>query len=95
MTSHTDFLVRKGSMYLKYNSNLLIHGCIPMNEDGSFASVKYLVMSYQVKRQWTHMTTGYRKASITELNKNNETDVFWYLWCGKNSPLSENRNENF
>ena len=27
---HTKFLFSKGSMFLKYNSNLLFHGCIPV-----------------------------------------------------------------
>ena len=27
-------------MYLKYNSNLLYHGCIPVNEDGTFGDLE-------------------------------------------------------
>ncbi len=34
---HVRFLYSKGSMVLIYNGNLLYHGCIAMNEDGSFA----------------------------------------------------------
>ncbi len=26
---HMSFLMRKGKLYLPYNGNLLIHGCIP------------------------------------------------------------------
>jgi fructose-1,6-bisphosphatase-3 len=37
---HVRFLFSKGSMYLVYNGNLLFHGCIPMNEDGSFKAVQ-------------------------------------------------------
>lgn len=33
---HVSFLYAKGSMVLTYNNNLLYHGCIPLNEDGSF-----------------------------------------------------------
>ena len=39
LTDHMEFLLRKGGMYLKYNSNLLIHGCIPMEADGTFSSI--------------------------------------------------------
>ena len=33
---HVRFLYANGSMYLVYNGNLLYHGCIPMNDDGTF-----------------------------------------------------------
>ncbi len=36
LQKHVRFLYSKGSMYLVYNGNLLYHGCIAMNEDGSF-----------------------------------------------------------
>jgi hypothetical protein len=32
---HARFLFAKGSIYKTYNGNLLYHGCIPMNDDGS------------------------------------------------------------
>ena len=35
LQAHTRMLFAKGSMYKIFNSNLLFHGCIPMNEDGS------------------------------------------------------------
>ena len=40
LQNHVKFLFSKGSMYLNYNSNLLYHGCIPLNEDMSFKDVK-------------------------------------------------------
>ena len=36
---HIDFLYTHGSMYLVSNGNLLFHGCVPMNEDGTFSSM--------------------------------------------------------
>ena len=36
---HIRFLFTAGSIYLKYNSNLMFHGCIPLNEDGTFREV--------------------------------------------------------
>ena len=32
---HVDFLFSHGGLYTCCNRNLLFHGCIPMNEDGS------------------------------------------------------------
>ena len=37
---HVKFLYSHGGIYKCYNSNLLYHGCIPMNENGTFAEVK-------------------------------------------------------
>lgn len=33
---HVNILYSHGSMYLAHNRNLLFHGCVPMNEDGTF-----------------------------------------------------------
>ena len=40
LQKHMRFLLANGSMYLKFNSNLLYHGCIPVNEDGTFKKVQ-------------------------------------------------------
>jgi len=34
------FLFNNGSMYLKYNGNLLYHGCVPLTDSGDFAPLK-------------------------------------------------------
>ena len=36
---HVRFLFTQGSLYKVYNGNLLYHGCVPMNEDGTFTRV--------------------------------------------------------
>ena len=33
------FLMQKGKLYLPYNGNLLIHGCIPVDENGEMESM--------------------------------------------------------
>src|SRR5690625_4370382 len=47
---HIAFLYSKGSMYKVYNENLLIHGCIPLNNDGSFMSVEINGKKYSGKK---------------------------------------------
>jgi len=42
---HIHLLFSKGSMYLKQNSNLLFHACIPMEENGEFSEL-YLEDGY-------------------------------------------------
>ena len=38
LQKHVTFLYENGGMYLSFNGNLLFHGCVPLNEDGSFAT---------------------------------------------------------
>ena len=46
---HVRLLLKKGSMYRIYNGNLLYHGCMPMNADGSFVKVELFGKEYSGK----------------------------------------------
>src|SRR5699024_7560294 len=35
---HMAYMMNNGSMYLKYNGNLLLHGCVPVDEEGKMLS---------------------------------------------------------
>ncbi len=86
---HVRFLYSKGSLYLIYNGNLLYHGCIAMNPDGSFASVNVDGESYQAKGFMDRLDRLARQgyfASDPE-QKQYGMDVMWYLWSGSHSPL--------
>ena len=43
---HVKFLFSKGSLYKVHNSNLLYHGCVPMDEEGKFNSVSVYGTEY-------------------------------------------------
>ena len=43
---HVKFLFSKGGMYKIYNGNLLYHGCVPLNPDGSFMQVEICGKEY-------------------------------------------------
>lgn len=85
LKEHIEFLIRKGSMYLVYNNNLLMHGCVPTNKDGSFTEIKIGDNVYSGKALYD------RCNELVHLAYNNKDkyaiDYMWYLWCGKNSPL--------
>ncbi len=86
---HVRFLYSKGSLYLIYNGNLLYHGCIAMNSDGSFASVRVDGESYQAKVFMDRLDRLARQgyfASDPE-QKQYGMDAMWYLWSGSHSPL--------
>ncbi len=86
---HMRFLLNKGSLYKIYNSNLLYHGCVPLNDDGSLRKVKIYGKSYQGRTLYDVMESYVRKgffAVDTDLNKKGR-DLMWYIWQGANSPL--------
>ena len=87
---HIDFLYSHGSMYLTYNSNLLYHGCIPMNEDGSFESFEIEGKTYTGKVLCDNFERVARKGYFNRYSHKSDDsslDYTWYLWCGSVSPL--------
>lgn len=85
---HTDFLFKKGKMYLVYNENLLIHGCVPLNEDRSFQSVCFKGQDYQGKQLLDYFENCLRKSyKKPHIQDDYETDIIWYLWSGEYSSL--------
>lgn len=87
---HIKFLYTHGNIYKCYNSNLLIHGCIPMNEDGSFMSFTVHGKKYTGKKFLDFAEKIARDGYFAKKNSVEKffgEDFLWYLWCGKNSPL--------
>ena len=85
---HIRFLYSKGSMYLVYNSNLLYHGCIPLNEDGSFKEVTINGEKYSGKSLLNKYDSLTREAYFFKEGsapKEFAMDMVWYLWCGPDS----------
>ena len=56
-------------MYKVYNGNLLFHGCIPMEEDGSFAKVNIYGKEYSGKALFDILETYVRKAFFSRAAK--------------------------
>ena len=90
LQQHVDFLFTHGSMYLTYNSNLLYHGCIPMNEKGRFQRFEIEGKQYSGKKLCDNFDRVARKGYYQRNKKANDNqilDYMWYLWCGPQSPL--------
>lgn len=86
LKKHIRFMYSVGGIYKIHNGNLLYHGCVPMNEDGTFSSVgsidgvklagkAYLDACDRIARN------AYYQGDVKSL------DFMYYLWCGKKSPL--------
>lgn len=90
LQKHVRFLFSKGSMYKVYNSNLLYHGCIPFNEDGSFKKVNIFGKEYSGKALYDILEIYARKGYYDTENKEERLkgqDIMWYIWSNENSPV--------
>ncbi len=92
LQKHVRFLLSNGSMYLKYNSNLLYHGCIPVNEDGTFKKVVIgsSGKAYSGKAYFDRLEILVREGYFHENSPEGKLygmDMTWYLWTGTDSPL--------
>lgn len=87
---HAAFLYSHGSMYKRFNGNLLFHGCIPMEEDGTFTALEFGEQTYSGRALMDYADAVARKAYYSTRDDEahrNCVDFMWYLWCGRNSPL--------
>ncbi len=90
LQQHTRFLFSKGSMYLVFNGNLLYHGCIPMNDDGSFKAVQVdgqVVAGRALMDRLDRLARQGYFATDNPARKQEGMDILWYLWSGAQSPL--------
>ena len=90
LNKHISFLYSKSSIYKCFNSNLLFHGCIPMDENGEFSKVDIFGKELSGKKYLDCLDKVIRKAYFEreQTYKNKEIiDFMWYLWCGPKSPL--------
>ncbi|QSX07532.1 fructose-1,6-bisphosphatase [Alkalibacter rhizosphaerae] len=87
LQTHIRFLYAKGSIYLKYNGNLLFHASIPMNEDGTFKEVTLYGETASGKALMTKMDQWAREAYFSKSRRSCGTAFLWYLWCHEDSPL--------
>ena len=89
LQAHVALLFGKGSMYLAFNGNLLYHGCIPMNADGSFQVVTLDGQQVTGKAYLDRIDRLVRQGYFAHdpAQKQFGQDMMWYLWAGPKSPL--------
>lgn len=88
---HIRILLSHGCMYAVYNSNLLFHASIPLNDDGTLKEVEiYKGRKYSGLELMLNIGMMIRAAFENDTDPEERKyaiDYFLYLWCGKNSPL--------
>ncbi|APX71379.1 fructose-1,6-bisphosphatase [Companilactobacillus allii] len=85
---HMNYMVKNGSMYLRYNGNLLLHGCVPVDDAGEMLSLKLGDKKYSGKELFDLFDKTLREAfDHPQVNDCYNSDILWYLWTGSLSPL--------
>ena len=99
MAKHMQLLYSHGALYLVRNSNLLFHGSVPLNEDGSFKALNIFGKDYAGKALFDKIDQIVRQAYFEPHKspaKQFAQDFVWYLWCGPVSPpFDKNRMATF
>lgn len=90
LQNHVRFLFAKGSMYKIYNSNLLYHGCVPVDEDGNFQAVNIYGKKYSGRKLYDVLEEYARKGFYSNQDAGEKLkgqDILWYIWTGPYSPV--------
>ena len=83
---HVEFLYSHGTIYLARNGNLLFHGCVPMNEDGTFSSMNCMG-TWRAGRDYLDFCDHIARKAWRDRSQE-ALDWMWYLWIGFKSPIS-------
>jgi len=87
---HIRFLYSKGGLYKAHNGNLLLHGCIPMTEDGELMKFSIGCDDLSGKAFLDYAEVTARKAYYDKPGSPERQfgmDFLWFLWAGRNSPI--------
>lgn len=89
LQKHVRFLYTKGSLYKAYNGNLLYHGCVPFNENGTFKKVEVYGKKYSGRELYDVLEHYARKGyyAIDPVEKQKGLDILWFIWENANSPV--------
>lgn len=88
LQKHVKYLLQKGSLYLRYNGNLLFHAVVPMNDDGSFMKVDLEGHEVSGRALFDRLDQAIRSAYLARHEKEDtRKDIFMYAWQGPTSPL--------
>lgn len=87
---HVRYLYSKGALYKVHNGNLLLHGCIPMDPDGTFTALTIQGKTYAGKALLDYTEAVARQGYYAKLGSPERQfgmDFMWFLWAGRSSPL--------
>lgn len=87
---HIRFMFSHGAMYKVCNGQLLYHGCIPMNADGTFQAWQVEGEELRGKELFDYLDREVRRQYFESANNDMggmDGSLMWYMWLGADSPL--------
>ncbi|MFI3176207.1 MAG: fructose-1,6-bisphosphatase [Eubacteriales bacterium] len=90
LQAHVRFLFTNGGLYKVYNSNLLYHGCVPIDEKGGFLSADIYGKICSGRELYDVLEHYARKgfySNTDPVEKLKGQDILWYIWNGPISPV--------
>lgn len=89
LTRHIGYLLDVGSLYRICQGDLLLHACVPLNEDGTLKAVDIFGKVCKGKGLYDEAQHWIREAfhGSDEVTREHGRDLIWYLWLGPGSPL--------
>ncbi|MEG1879080.1 MAG: fructose-1,6-bisphosphatase [Pseudoflavonifractor sp.] len=87
---HVRYLYSKGGLYMVCNGNLLLHGCVPLDENGEMMNFAIGSKPLHGRAFLDHAETVARQGYYAKPNSAERQfgmDFLWFLWAGRNSPL--------
>ena len=95
LNRHVSFLYKKGGMYRIFNGNLLYHGCVPLNNDGTLKEVTLFGKGCSGKELFDIAEEHARSAYFDRHKNQVDLDFMWFLCRGEASPLNGRKTKSF
>ena len=83
---HMRFFFSHGSLYRCMNGNLMFHGGIPLNKDGSFREITLRGKTLKGKAYMDQVDALCRSGFVRRSQE--DQDFFWFLWIHPDSPVT-------
>lgn len=89
LARHVRFLLEHGSLYKICDGDLLLHACVPLDDDGTLKEVDIYGTVCSGKKLYDEAQLWVRRAFESEdpVERERGRDLIWYLWLGPGSPL--------
>lgn len=86
---HMKVFLESGSLYKIHNNNLLLHACVPLNDDGTLKEADVFGQKYSGRKLYDVLEDRVRNAFFgeDETERERSRDLMWWLWLSPASPL--------
>lgn len=80
-----QYVAHKGAVYLIRDQHLIFHGCVPVDEQGTFLPMLVDGVAYTGQALFDALNVVVHRAFRDK--RQDDLDMLWYLWSGPLSPM--------